>query len=149
MELFRHVVRLFFVHYSLPPRNVCCHLCFVSPQKVCTSSICGCGTRAVLTFSVDPQMFRYRGGSLPRAHSVGHPPWQCVTTRESIFRAYVVFLEFAAGCLPLFLPLRDTGLHTNEIDPVPFYLSWSPRLLTILSCLSSPAYCRRLFIAVV
>ena len=37
-------------------------------------------------------------------NSVGRSPstpWQCVTTREPFFLAYVIFLEVAVGCLSL------------------------------------------------
>ena len=61
---------------------------------------------------VAPQTVRCRGGGLSRAHSLGRPsfmPQQHVTTRESFFWVNVVFLSTAIGCLPLFLPLRETG----------------------------------------
>ena len=78
---------------------------------------CGCAAHTVFVLTVTPQMFRCRGCSLSRAHSVGRPPCtprQCVTTRELFFWMDVIFLQVALGSLPLILPLRDTasaGLH--------------------------------------
>ena len=48
----------------------------------------GCAAHTVFFLTVAPQMFRCRGGSLSRAHSVGRPPCtprQCVTTRQLFF----------------------------------------------------------------
>ena len=73
---------------------------------------CGCAAHTVFVLTVAPQMFRCRGGSLSRAHSVGRPPCtprQCVTTRELFFWMDVIFLQVALGSLPLMLPLRDTS----------------------------------------
>ena len=41
---------------------------------------CGCAAHTVFVLTVAPQMFRCRGGSLSRAHSVGRPPctWPAV-----------------------------------------------------------------------
>ena len=73
---------------------------------------CGCAAHTVFVLTVAPQMFRCRGGSLSRAHSVGRPPCtprQCVTTRELFFWMDVIFLQVALGSLLLMLPLRDTS----------------------------------------
>ena len=73
---------------------------------------CGCAAHSVFVLMVAPQMFRCRGGSLSRAHSVGRPPCsprQCVATRELLFWMDVIFLKVALGSLPLVLPLRDTS----------------------------------------
>ena len=73
---------------------------------------CGCAAHTIIVLTVAPQMFRCRGGSLSRAHSVGRPPCtprQCVTTRELFFWMDVIFLQVALGSLPLMLPLRDTS----------------------------------------
>ena len=85
---------------------------------------CGCAAHTVFVLTVAPQMFRCRGGSLSRAHSVGRPPctpWQCVTTRELFFWMDVIFLQVALGSLPLMLPLRDTSFcgltHDTPVHP--------------------------------
>ena len=73
---------------------------------------CGCAAHTVFVITVTPQIFRCRGGSLSRAHSVGRPPCtprQCVTTRELFFSIDVIFLQVALGSLPVMLPLRDTS----------------------------------------
>ena len=65
---------------------------------------CGCAAHTVFVLTIAPQMFRCRGGSLSRAHSVGRPPCsprQCVTTRELFFWMDVIFLQVALGSLPL------------------------------------------------
>ena len=70
---------------------------------------CGCAAHAVFVLTVAPQMFRWRGGSLSRAHSVGRPPCsprQCVTTRELFFWMDVIFLQVALGSL-------STGFATS------------------------------------
>ena len=73
---------------------------------------CGCVAHTVFVLTLAPQMFRCRGGSLSRAHSVGRPPCsprQCVTTRELFFWMDIIFRQVALGSLPLILPLRDTS----------------------------------------
>ena len=73
---------------------------------------CGCAAHTVFVLTVAPQMFRCRGGSLSRAHSVGRPPCtprQCVTTRELFFLMDVIFRQVALGSIPLILPLRNTS----------------------------------------
>ena len=65
----------------------------------------------VFALPVAPQMFRYRGGSLSRAHSVGRPPCtlrQCVTTWESFF--WVDFV-YSLVCYRLLPTVLATSLH--------------------------------------
>ena len=94
----------------LQSNNVTCalslHNIFAARHYV-VEIACGCTAHTVLAFPVAP-----RGGGLSRAHSLGRPPctpWHCVTTQDSLFRMYVIFLDFAVGCLPLFLPLSGTS----------------------------------------
>ena len=78
----------------------------------------GCAAHTVFVLTVAPQMFRRRGGSLSRAHSVGRPPCtprQCVTTREfcsSGWMSYFFRLLWVASHLFChFLIRASAGLH--------------------------------------
>ena len=92
---------------------------------------CGCAAHTVFVITVAPQMFRCRGGSLSRAHSVGRPPCsqrQCVTTRELFFWMDVIFFQVALGSLPLILPLRDTsfcGLTQERLGGWDETIAWA------------------------
>ena len=62
---------------------------------------CGCAAHTVFAVPVAPQMFRCRGGSLSRAHSVGCPPCtprQRVTTRESFFWSMLYLFRLLSVC---------------------------------------------------
>ena len=97
--------------------------------EMCTARqiTCGCTAQTCFSLPVAPQMFSCRGGGLSRAQSVGRPPRQCVTTRESFIRVDVVFLKVQAiECLPLFQPLYlmnarescNTNQFIETFDPL-------------------------------
>ena len=93
---------------------------------------CGCAAHTVFAVPVAPQMFRCRGGSLSRAHSVGRPPCtprRRVTTRESFFLVAVVSLSKKAyfpnrerQCLlhhTLHIPISTSHAIAQSLPPYP------------------------------
>ena len=90
---------------QLDPPMSPCRLCSVSPLEMSAvrrnvaNIACGRAPHTGFALPLVPQMFRCRGGSLSRAHSVGRPPCtprQCVTTRESF--CWVDVLSVASHC---------------------------------------------------
>ena len=78
---------------------------------------CGCAAHTVFALPVAPQIFRCRGGSLSRAHSVGCPsctPRQRVTTRGRSF-GWMLYLfrslSVCSHCSCHFAIRASAGLH--------------------------------------
>ena len=79
---------------------------------------CGRAPHAGFSLPVAPQMFRFRGDSLSRAHSLAIRHVR-LGSRALLFWVDVIFLQVALGSLQLFLPLRDTsfcGLTQERLE---------------------------------
>ena len=78
-----------------------------------------CAIHTVFALPVAPQMFCCHGGSLSRAHSVGHPPCtprQCGATPGPFLWAYVLFLEAASQCSCHCVTQASACLHRRGWD---------------------------------
>ena len=114
---------------QLDPPFLRCRLCLVSPRNVCCSSWygsdrIGCAAHTVFVLTVAPQMFRCRGGSLSRAHSVGRPP--CTRWMSYFFR----LLWVASHWFCHFVTRASAGLHRRGWEVETKLLRECKRLFT-------------------
>ena len=102
--------------WSLPERSA-------ARQNV-VEIACACGSvvHTVLTLLVTPRLFHCWDGGLSLTHSVGRPPWHCMTTRKSFFRVDTSYfsrlLSVAPHCSCHFTTRASVGFHMRGEDGI-------------------------------